>query len=550
MAKPPQKTPSKKPRRVSDTRQIALFEQVDKDAQGKPFGSRLLKVVSFVNPDPSTLYFGPQPLREYLQSRGLKLPLELRQILQEADLSAFLKAYKAGGRQPFHPVLMLGLILLGIAKGVSSLRGLEELACVDLGAIWVCGGVQPDHSTIGRFIDRHAEQLRGPFFITLVAQLVKMLGCKPGAVGIDGSIFEAMSSRFNTLREEAARQRAQQSKQRAEAAPEDAQAQQEAAQAQKVVEEVQRRGERRRIKGRDGKGAQVCPREPEAVIRPLKNGGATRPSYLGSVIANEQRLILGQDVDPSDEKASVGAMLEQHEQITGENPSEALLDAGYHDGKLLSKMLERDTNVLCPSGRADGGQWEKQSRKGKLHKDAFRYDEQQDCYICPMNKTLMREHQSQDDEGRRYVRYKCHACAGCPKLEECCSKSQARTVKRYDGDALKEAMREVMQQKGAQQSYRRRQAWVEPVFAELRYRQGFHRFRRLGRQGAALEFALHCLAYNVKRAIRLLGRQKAAEGGSTAAPHRLLGLMALVRWLLSAFRAPSPSNPARLMLAA
>ena len=43
---------------------------------------------------------------------------------------------------------------------------------------------------------------------------------------------------------------------------------------------------------------------------------------------------------------------------------------------------------------------------------------------------------------------------------------------------------------------------VEPVFAELRERQGLTRFRRRGLAGVRLEFALHCTAYNLKRTLR------------------------------------------------
>ena len=36
--------------------------------------------------------------------------------------------------------------------GVSSLRSLERLARIDLGAMWVTGGFAPDHANIGRLI--------------------------------------------------------------------------------------------------------------------------------------------------------------------------------------------------------------------------------------------------------------------------------------------------------------------------------------------------------------------------------------------------------------
>lgn len=44
---------------------------------------------------------------------------------------------------------------------------------------------------------------------------------------------------------------------------------------------------------------------------------------------------------------------------------------------------------------------------------------------------------------------------------------------------------------------------VEPVFSQLRGRQGLNRFRRKGLAGVKVEFALHAMAYNLGRALVL-----------------------------------------------
>ena len=64
-------------------------------------------------------------------------------------------------------------------------------------------------------------------------------------------------------------------------------------------------------------------------------------------------------------------------------------------------------------------------------------------------------------------------------------------------------MTQVMRHPRAKQQYRRRKALVEPAFAELKERQGLTRFHRKGLQKVQIEFALHCVAYNLKRAFRL-----------------------------------------------
>jgi transposase len=103
----------------------------------------------------------------------------------------FVRAYQPIGRRALHPRVMLGLVVYGIINRQLSLRGLEGLARRDVGAWWVCGGHQPDHSTIGKFIQLHAEILSQEFFVELVKSLMNKLHLAPGTVAADGTVIEA-----------------------------------------------------------------------------------------------------------------------------------------------------------------------------------------------------------------------------------------------------------------------------------------------------------------------------------------------------------------------
>lgn len=106
--------------------------------------------VRFKDPDPRAIYLGSLCIETHLSKAGIFAPRLIRQLLSELDWSDFKCKYKAGGRPPYHPRLMMGMILYGIAKGVTSLRGLEELARTDFGCMLIGGGICPDHSICGR----------------------------------------------------------------------------------------------------------------------------------------------------------------------------------------------------------------------------------------------------------------------------------------------------------------------------------------------------------------------------------------------------------------
>jgi len=65
-------------------------------------------------------------------------------------------------------------------------------------------------------------------------------------------------------------------------------------------------------------------------------------------------------------------------------------------------------------------------------------------------------------------------------------------------EKIRELMVELMNHPAARARYRRRQTIIEPCFAELKERQGLRRFRRRGMRAVRAEFALHCIAFNLK----------------------------------------------------
>ena len=101
-----------------------------------------------------------------------------------------------------------------------------------------------------------------------------------------------------------------------------------------------------------------------------------------------------------------------------------------------------------------------------------------------------------------YVRYRGRECEGCLLRTQCTKSTKAgRTLKRYAGEEYKEAMATVLQQPAALRHWRRRSALIEPLFADLRGRQRLTRFHRRGLAKVKLEFALHCVAYNLRKVV-------------------------------------------------
>jgi transposase len=440
-------------------------------------------------------------LDEYLGRNGQRWVVRLREEMERVDYTSLEVNYLGGGRPPFHPRTLLGLIVYAVLKRSWSLREIEDLALMDIGAWWMTGGHQPDHSTLGEFLNRHAQVLSEEFLVSLVQQLARRAGLGKGLVAGDGTVLEAAASRLSTLKREAAQMAAQQAAEEAVARPNDAEAAAHAEQAVAVAKAVEERAQEREFKGLDGAQTQVAVGEIEAVIQPRKDG-ALRPGYKPSLWVHESGLIVAQALHPSSETAVMPQLMSQHQSIFGAPPSILLLDAGYCSPGVLKPLADSDVDVLCPSGKAGReDDWEKSQGDGLYSKSAFTYETDQNIYRCPGGHELQQVEQSHDGAGRPYRRYGTSACATCPVRARCTISKSGRTVKRYQDEEYKEAMAQVLRQPRARERYRRRAPTVERAFAELRCRQGLTRFHRRGGQGASLEFALHCIAFDLKWAI-------------------------------------------------
>lgn len=452
----------------------------------------------FLDDNPRELWIGDRRLESYLRKNELGWVISLRAELEQLDYSAAQAAYEGSGRRALHPRTVVGLIVYGVLVRQSSLRDLEGLARRDVGAWWMCGGHQPDHSTIGKFIQLHSDWLSEEFFTSLVKHLVGKFKAKPGTVAGDGTVVEAASSYMRALRAEAAREAAQATLAEAAAHPEDADLQEQAVAAAEVVRVATERLTERQVHGGKAEAVLIVAQEVEAVVQRGKDG-RNRPSYKPSLLRHQSGLIVAQQVNPSSETAALEAMLGQHQQVFGASPVRLLLDAGYYSLAVLELAVARDIDLLCPSGKRGRP---KRSPQRQFGKGEFRYVSERDVLHCPAGSELTYEDTARDHQGRSYRRYRGRQCAHCQLRSACTSSPQGRTVRRYEGDEFKDAMERVMGQAGARRAYRRRAELAERPFAEQRERQGLRRFHRRGLRGVRVEFSLHCIAFNLKLAVR------------------------------------------------
>jgi len=147
--------------------------------------------------DQDTLLLMPPSVRDWVATDSL--PAFISDIVDELDLAPFLAAHdEPRGMPPYHPRLMLKVLLYGYATGVTSSRKLEARLAADVGFMYLAGQSRPDHKTISSFRRRHLAAFGALFLQVLVlcgeAGLVKL-----GRVALDGTKVKANASKHKAM---------------------------------------------------------------------------------------------------------------------------------------------------------------------------------------------------------------------------------------------------------------------------------------------------------------------------------------------------------------
>lgn len=135
----------------------------------------------------------PVDLREWLAEDDLVW--HVLDVVDQLDLTAFYARYRVNGQgaAAYDPAMMLALIVYAHAVGVKSSRAIERACTRDAGFKVVTGLLVPDHCTIARFIQTHRKAVEGLF--GQVLRLCHQAGmARLGVIAVDGTKIAANAS--------------------------------------------------------------------------------------------------------------------------------------------------------------------------------------------------------------------------------------------------------------------------------------------------------------------------------------------------------------------
>src|ERR1700709_1788843 len=117
-------------------------------------------------------YLLPPSVNEWLPERHLaRFVVE---VVDGLDLSAMSRSYRGSGSAPYHPSVLVGLLVYGYASGVFSSRQLERATYDSVAFRFVASNQHPDHDTIASFRRRFLPRIEALFVEVL--QVAREMG--------------------------------------------------------------------------------------------------------------------------------------------------------------------------------------------------------------------------------------------------------------------------------------------------------------------------------------------------------------------------------------
>ena len=416
---------------------------------------------------------------------------------------------EATGRPAYHPATLLKIYVYGYLNRVQSSRRLERECQRNIELVWLTGRLIPDFKTIADFRKDNGEAIRKVCreFVVLCRHLALF---REASVAIDGSKFKAVNTRdrnFTQAKMERRLAQIDESIARYLAQLDSADRQGEAVPEAKITRLNEKIVALRQEMGRlnqlnsqmmESEDKQISLTDPDARSMATSGRGSGVVGYnVQSAVDTRHHLIVAHEVtNVGSDRGQLPDMTERARAAIGSEAIEVVADRGYYSGQEIVACEQAGITVYLPKPMTTG-----LYAKGRFGKQDFVYVAADDIYLCPAGEQLTYHYTNQQDgkELRRYWTTACEACA----LKSKCTTGKERRISRWEHEAVLEAVQARLDRNPEKMRLRRQT--VEHPFGTIKSWMGSTHFQMKRLKNVRTEMALHVLAYNMKRVMRLLG---------------------------------------------
>lgn len=432
------------------------------------------------------------------------------------------------GRPMYAPKDLLKLYLYGYMNRVRSSRNLEIETKRNLEVIWLLKKLSPDHKTIARFRQNNPDALKNVFHnFTHLCMGFGLYGKE--LIAVDGSKFKAWNSKDRNFTPGKLEDRIKRINTKIDAYlaalnEEDA-ADAEAAEAldeDAVISIIKKLCERKQqyeslqqtIK--EDNVRQISLTDPDSRLMKTKDGMAVCLNIQTAVDAKNNMIAEFEVSSQVQDKNQMGPIAKQAAEVLETQALTVVADAGYDSASDIADLIQDgfaphvaganyDICIPCAPDKAE--------EITEFGESRCVYLPERNLFICPAGEILYPSNYHKRNQTARYMNYRaCHRCQhkcipGDRRTAEiCCSPSEFS--KEYDDTNL--TVRQI-HVRADPNLVRKRKSIIEHVFGTVKRDLGISYLLLRGRKKVTGEISLAFTAFNMKRAINILGVERMVQ---------------------------------------
>jgi len=420
------------------------------------------------------------------------------------------------GRPAFDPGDLLKLYIYGYLYQLRSSRRLQREAEINQEVMWLIKGLTPDDRTLCYFFANNTEAIKKVFRdFNKKCLALGLFGRE--MVSIDGTKTKADNSRKNYYTKDDIEKKIEKLDSQIttfikemeendrndadEEKVEDANITSEILEAFKTkkekLEEVLKEID-------ENEGNPVCTVDKDAALMKLSGGKGFDICYnVQTAVDSKNGLVVDFYITNNcNDMAELSQMAGCAKDMLEAEELVVLADTGYSNGKEIDACEKDEITCYIPKPKTTH-----QPENEKYHRDNFKYDAEKDQYTCPEGNTLDYVRTRERNGNRVYANRP--ACMSCPSKDKCTKADALREIERNPYQESVDRANE--NAKGNPDIYQRRQMLSEHPFGVIKQKWKQNQYTRRGKEKVKGETALSFLAFNLRRAVNILGTKTILE---------------------------------------
>lgn len=442
------------------------------------------------------------------------------EMVENLNLKKFYDLRPGAGNPAFDPRLMLKILFFGYTIGIFSSRKLQQQCRENLAFIHLTKGYQPKFRAICEFRIRHQEHIKELFPQMLdIAKKLNIL--RLGRLILDSTKIRANASGNKVVRADKYDEKLKSiddylKNAQLQDSEEDKIYGNELT-GQELPKELHSKTKRlQKLKviiqqAKDQNLNYINTTDPEAKYIKDSDINKIKPSYnIQTGMDKGSGLIVAyKTTDTPNDNEHLEPVVKLCQENTGIKPKEVDADSGYYSNTSVANLEKEHIDTCIPdSNTASSLRKAKDTANDefsqKYTQDKFKYDTQQDTYICPQNKvlTFRREYKAgrNKNTAKMVKEYCCkELCSSCPDAIRCLThpKVKHRSLTVDPNHKALVLTQEKFKKAEYQQRYKERGAFIERIFGHFKKNLKFTQFHLRGKGKADVEVALLCMGFNL-----------------------------------------------------